>query len=187
MIIIKLIFQPLNFYNMKKLLTFSFLLAVLLITSFKGFSQAYKNGDKLLNLGIGINSYYSTGLPLGASFEVGITDAISVGGQVDYASGNYGTGLGFTSLYVGARGSYHFNELLNVTNDKLDIYGGLGLGYRSFSWTDSYNGSGYSYGNGLAINLFAGGKYYFSDKVAGFVELGSTGLSNARIGIAFKF
>ncbi|MBC7408723.1 MAG: hypothetical protein H7339_10075 [Arcicella sp.] len=172
---------------MKKLLTFSFLLAVLLITSFKGFSQAYKNGDKLLNLGIGINSYYSTGLPLGASFEVGITDAISVGGQVDYASGNYGTGLGFTSLYVGARGSYHFNELLNVTNDKLDIYGGLGLGYRSFSWTDSYNGSGYSYGNGLAINLFAGGKYYFSDKVAGFVELGSTGLSNARIGIAFKF
>jgi hypothetical protein len=185
-IITKSIFQPLIFCNMKKLLTFSFLLAVLLTTSFKGFSQ-FKQGDKFLNATIGLNSYYSNGLPLGASFEVGITDAISVGGQVDYASGNYGSGLGFTALYFGARGAYHLNEVLKLNSDKLDLYAGLGLGYRSFSWKDGYNGIGYSYGNGIDFNYFIGGRYFFTDSIGGVLELGYSGVSNARAGVTFKF
>jgi hypothetical protein len=172
---------------MKKLLTFSFLLALIATTSFKGFSQAFKQGDKLLNGTIGLNSYYSTGLPLGASFEVGITEAISVGGQADYASGNYGTGLGFTAFYVGGRGAYHLGEVLKINNDKLDVYAGLGLGYRSFSWKDGYNGFGYSYGNGLDFNYFIGGRYFFSDNIGAVLELGYSGVSNARAGITFKF
>jgi hypothetical protein len=187
-IITKSIFQPLIFCNMKKLLTFSFLLAVLLTTSFKGFSQAYKQGDKILNATIGVNSYYGTGLPLGAAFEVGITDAISAGGQFDFASGNFGNSLGFTALYFGARGSYHFNELLKINNDKLDVYAGLGLGYRSFKWTDSaFTGTGYSYGNGLDFNYFIGGRYFFTNNIGGVLELGYSGVSNARVGVTFKF
>jgi hypothetical protein len=172
---------------MKKLLTLSFLLALTATTSFKSFSQGFKQGDKFLNATVGLNSYYSTGLPLGASFEVGITDAISVGGQADYASGNYGSGLGFTAFYVGARGAYHLGELLKVNSDKVDLYGGLGLGYRSFSWKDGYNGIGYSYGNGLDFNYFIGGRYFFSDNIGAVVELGYSGVSNARAGITFKF
>lgn len=172
---------------MKKLLTFCFLLAVLLTTSFKGFSQAYKKGDKFLNATVGINSYYSTGVPLGASYEVGITDAISVGGQADYASGNYGSGLGFSAFYVGARGAYHLAEILKINSDKVDVYAGLGLGYRSFSWKDGYNGVGYSYGNGLNFNYFVGGRYFFSDNIGAVLELGYSGLSNARLGLTFKF
>jgi len=175
---------------MKKSLSFSFLLAVLLTTSFLGFSQAYEKGDKLLNVGIGLNSYYS-GLPIGATYEVGITDVISVGGQVDYTSGDLGSyagySSGYTAFYVGARGSYHFNKLLKITNKKLDVYAGLGLGYQSFKYKDSYlSGSG-GYGSGLYLNYFIGGKYYFSNKIGGFLELGSSGLSNARVGVAFKF
>ncbi|PWK27838.1 hypothetical protein LV89_01245 [Arcicella aurantiaca] len=171
---------------MKKLLTFSFLLA-LLLTASQGFSQAYKQGDKYLNATIGLNSYYSTGLPLGASFEVGITDAISVGGQADYASGNYGSGLGFTAFYIGARGAYHLGEVLKINSDKVDLYAGLGLGYRSFSWKDGYNGTGYSYGNGLDFNYFIGGRYFFSDNIGAVLELGYSGVSNARAGLTFKF
>ena len=172
---------------MKKLLTFSFLLALLLTASTKSFSQAFKEGDKFLNATIGLNSYYSTGLPLGASFEVGITDAISVGGQADYASGNYGSGLGFTAFYIGARGAYHLGEILKINSDKVDVYGGLGLGYRSFSWKDGYNGVGYSYGNGLDFNYFIGGRYFFSDNIGAVLELGYSGVSNARAGLTFKF
>ena len=159
----------------------------MLTTSFKGFSQAYKKGDKLLNLGIGVNSYYGTGLPLGVALEVGITDAISVGGQVDYASGSLGSGYGFTALYFGGRGSYHLGEVLKINNDKLDVYAGLGLGYRSFSWKDGYNGFGYDYGNGLSFNYFIGGRYYFTDKIGGLLELGYSGVSNARVGVTLKF
>lgn len=172
---------------MKKLLTFSALLAVLLTISSESFSQAFKQGDKFLNATVGLNSYYSTGLPLGASFEVGITDAISVGGQADYASGNYGAGLGFTAFYIGARGAYHLGEILKINSDKVDVYGGLGLGYRSFSWKDGYNGVGYSYGNGLDFNYFIGGRYFFSDNIGAVLELGYSGVSNARAGLTFKF
>jgi hypothetical protein len=150
----------------------------------------YAKGDKLLNVGVGINSYYSGGIPFGASFEVGITDDISVGGNVDYLSYKYKE-LGnfkFTALYFGARGSYHFNTLLNIGNEKVDLYGGAALGYRVFSWKDDYSGGGLksSYGSGVYLGIFAGGKYYFASNIGAFVELGAIGSTNARLGVAFK-
>ena len=78
---------------------------------------AFSNGDKLLNVGIGVNSYYSGGIPVGASFEVGVTDEISVGGNVDFLSSNYVGGNKFTAIYFGARANYHFNEILNINNE----------------------------------------------------------------------
>ena len=78
-------------------------------------SAQFKKGDKLLNLGIGVNSYYSGGIPFSSSFEVGVTDQISAGVGLDYLTHNYKIGptnYGFSALYIGARGSYHFNELL---------------------------------------------------------------------------
>jgi hypothetical protein len=167
---------------------FSFLLPCIAANSQNG---AYAKGDKLLNVGIGINSYYSGGIPFGASFELGITDAISVGGNVDYLSHKY-KDLGnfkFTALYIGARGSYHFNELLNISNDKIDLYGGVTLGYRVFSWKDDFgsDGLGNSYGSGVYLGILAGGKYYFSNNIGAFVELGAIGSTNARIGLAVKF
>ncbi|WP_052354276.1 hypothetical protein [Flectobacillus major] len=70
----------------------------------QSFGQSFKNGEKLLNLGLGLNSYYTGGVPIGASFEVGIDKDLSVGANVDYLStSNYG--YRFTALYFGGRGS----------------------------------------------------------------------------------
>ena len=146
----------------------------------------YSKGDKLLNIGLGLNSSYSGGLPIGISFEIGITDAISIGPNTDYFTYNY-SGYKFTALYFGVRGSYHFNELLKINDSKVDLYGGLNLGYRSFSWNDNFTYSADSYGSGIYLGGFIGGKYYFAEKVGGFVELGAIGSTNARIGVAFKF
>ncbi len=154
----------------------------------------FSKNDKLLNIGVGLSSYYY-GNPIGLSYEVGITDDISVGGQLDYNSGSYDDYYGYSSryrysaYYLGARGSYHFNRVLNINQNKMDLYAGLGLGYQSFNWNDSYNGSGYGYdyGSGLFLNYFIGGKYYFTNKVGAFVELGYTGLSSSRVGLAVKF
>ena len=172
---------------MKKTI-FTLLAAVVL--SSVGFAQngAFKNGDKLLNVGVGVNSYYSGGIPIGASFEVGVTDAISVGGGVDYLSYKYSNMDKFTATYIGVRGNYHFNELLKIDNDNVDLYGGLTLGYRVFSWKNtSYPGLGGSYGSGLFFGVLIGGKNYFSDNIGAFLELGAIGSTNARLGIAFKF
>ncbi len=152
-------------------------------------SLAYNEGDKLLNIGVGVNSYYSGGIPLSASFELGITDAISVGGNIDYLSKTYnGANEKFTAVYFGGRGSYHFNELLNLDIENLDLYAGAGLGFRTFRWSNSnYSYSYGPYGNGLYLSLFAGGKYYFAPNVGGFLELGAVGSTNAKLGLAFRF
>ncbi len=170
---------------MKKLLLGFLLISTVILFNTSNAQAQYKKGDKLFDVGIGVNSYYSSGTPLGASLEVGITDDISVGGEVDYASSTYSGNYGWTSMYIGARGSYHLSKILNIGSDKFDTYAGLGLGYRSFKWKDS--GFGNSWGSGIALNYFAGGKYYFNDKLGAFVELGYIGLSNVKIGLALKF
>jgi hypothetical protein len=149
---------------------------------------AYAKGDNLLNIGLGINSAYNGGIPFGISYEKGITEDISLGGNFDYLSHEYLSDFEFTSIYIGARGSYHFNNLLKIKSDQLDLYGGATLGYRNFSWKDTNQNLGdSSYGSGIFLGAYIGGKYYFSNKIAGFAEFGEIGSTNAKIGLAFKF
>ena len=166
------------------------IIAIFAITTIS-FAQngAYNKGDKLLNIGIGVNSHYSGGIPVGASLEFGVTEDISVGVNVDYLSHKYMSDFKFTALYAGARANYHFNNVLNINNDKVDVYGGLTLGYRSFSWKNSdYDDVlGKAYGSQVYLGAQIGGKYYFSDNVGIFLELGELGSTNARVGVAFKF
>ncbi|MGO4878060.1 outer membrane beta-barrel protein [Pedobacter psychrotolerans] len=160
--------------------------------------RAYGKGDNLLNIGIGIGSPffgsgYSSSLPVNpsVSYEKGITDEISVGGQVAYASSKYnsdfpGSNYSFkqNAFYIGARGSYHFNELFKL-DPKFDVYGGASLGYVVVS-TSNDQGFGGTTGSGIGFGLFAGGKYYFSTKTSVFTELGYQSLSLLNVGIAFK-
>lgn len=175
---------------MKKLVSSLFIVALLAC----GTAHAqYQKGDKLLNLGIGLNGYYGGGLPIGASFEYGITDQISVGAQVDFYTWGYNFGSGYNYRYtfipIALRGSYHFNELLNLNTDKVDLYGGVQLGYYISSYSDN---SGYSgvynngYGNKALFGVHLGGKYYFKPKLGAFAELGY-GVSTLKLGVAFKF
>ncbi|HLZ16107.1 MAG TPA: hypothetical protein VKQ08_03670 [Cyclobacteriaceae bacterium] len=167
--------------------------AVALLLSANTSQAQYKKGDKLLDLGLGLNSYYTGGIPLSGIFEYGASKQISVGGGIDYLSYHYGipgNSYSYTSTYIAARGSFHFSEMMNLNTNKLDIYAGLSLGYRSFSWGNGFNGNGLGlngyYGSGLYLGIHGGARYYFSNKVAGFMELGAMGLTNARIGVTFK-
>lgn len=159
---------------------------------YSGGGLAYEKGDNLLNVGVGLSSYYY-GNPLGISFEIGVDKDISVGGQFDYNAGNYGDNYynssrwRYTATYFGARGSYHFNRILNLNTSKIDLYAGVGLGYQTFRWNDTNYGRGYDVGSGLFFNYFVGGKYYFNNKIGAFLELGRGGLSSSRIGLSAKF
>jgi len=176
---------------MKKLLSSLFVLAFMLV-SVQSFAQ-YKKGDKLLNAGIGLGAYYGGGIPLGASFEVGVTDEISVGAQADFYTWGYNFGGGYryryTFLPIGVRGSYHVNELLNLGVDNLDLYGGLSLGYYISSYRDNSGYSGFydnAYGNRVFLGVHIGGRYYFKPNLGAFAEVGY-GVAPLKIGVAFKF
>jgi hypothetical protein len=165
------------------------LVGLLMLFSTEGRAQ-FRKGDNLLNVGFGLNSYYSGGIPFSVAYEYGVSDLVSVGGGLDYLSYHYGvpgSSYNFTALYIGGRVSYHFNQLFNINDKKWDIYGGGSLGYRSFSWGDNYIYSNGYYNSGLFLGIHAGARYYFSPKTGAFGEVGALGSSNIRIGVTFRF
>lgn len=172
--------------KMKKALA-SLFVAVLLLTSVQSFAQlAVDKGSKFLNVGIGLGGYGGIGfgggvIAIGASFEAGVAPNITVG-----AIGSFRPYSGYGSYYsIGARGSYHFNEILSISDEKLDFYAGLGLIYSGFSYKDSYYRGLYNYG-GIGFGGHIGGRYFFSDKLGGFAEVG-VGVAPLQLGLTAKF
>ncbi len=174
-------------------------IAFLLFFSFSAFSQEFQEGDKVLNLGIGLGStlytgsFYSSSLPpLSASFELGIKDgileegSIGVGGYVGFSRYKYeylNWGWKYSNFILGARGTFHYPLL-----DKLDTYTGLLVGFNIVSSKEFGESFGYNYNSssgGIIGSWYVGGRYYFSDNFAGMLELGY-GISYLNLGIALK-
>ncbi len=176
---------------MKKQLLALFSLCLVLCATSGAFAQ-FEKGDKLLNAGLSLGGTYGGGAGVGASFEVGIHDFISVGAQADYLTWNYGWLSGYKWKYtfvpIGVRGSYHFGKHF-LTMDNLDLYAGPAIGYTVANykdpsgWSGSYSGG---YGGKLFVGIFAGARYYFKDNMGVFAEVGQN-TSALKAGISFKF
>jgi hypothetical protein len=171
---------------------FKFLCVIVLVFSATCVSAQgrYSKGDVLLNAGIGLGYYYAGGVPLQVSAEWAVNDLISVGPYFGYTSYSYNWGFGarwkYTFIDFGVRGSYHFNEIFEITNEQLDVYGGVFLGYTasSYSGNDNFVRND-PYSGRVAGGIHIGARYYFTEKVAGFAELGY-GLAPLAIGATFK-
>ena len=141
--------------------------------------NTFNKGDKIVNLGIGLGgtfSGYTSAIPISGSFELGIKDnlfddksSIGVGAYVGFATTNH-----VTFLYPGVRGALHYQFV-----DKLDTYAGLMLAMRIWSY------EGYSY-NDFILPFYIGGRYYFTDNIGAFAELGY-GIAYLQLGVSFKF
>lgn len=176
---------------MKKILFMLVAAALFSAASEKAFAQ-FEKGDKLLNAGINLGGTYGGGgVGVGASFEGGVHDFISVGGQADFVTWNYGY-VGYKWRYnfftIAARGSYHYGKHF-LKLDNLDLYAGPALGYRVSSFSDPDGWSGIyndGYGSGVFFGVFAGARYYFKPNMGVFAEVGYNA-SPLKAGIAFKF
>ncbi len=166
------------------------LVAMIFSASFASGQARYDKGDLLLNAGIGLGYYYAGGVPLLVSGEWAVNDVITVGPYFGYTSYSYNYGAGYrfkyTFLDIGARGSYHFSELFEIRDEKVDIYGGLSLGVL----VSSYSGEGFAgysdpYSGGVRVGLHIGARYFFTEKVAGYGELGY-GVAPLALGVTFK-
>lgn len=147
-------------------------------------AQAYEEGSSVVQVGVGLGS--SLGLPIGIAYEYGLKETISLGGYVGYASKTTNFGFydaTFSYVVVGLRGSYHFE----VSSDKLDPYVGALIGYNaaSVSVSNSAFSNAVVAGGGLAYGGHVGARYYLTDNLAGFGELGY-GLGYLTLGIAYK-
>jgi hypothetical protein len=160
-------------------------------------AQLFDEGDLVLSAGLGVGSTlysygtYSTSMPLlFASGDYCLRE--------DLGPGNLGVGaiIGYTSYKVdwvyddyrvntfifGARGTYHFTDLV----DNLDLYGGITIGAKIGS--DTYHGNDIydiSTTSGFMPELFAGARYYFTDNIGVMGEL-AYGIYVLKAGISFK-
>jgi hypothetical protein len=150
-------------------------------------SPYFRKGDLFIGPRVGLGSFGGAGLGLGANVEYGVTPQIGVSGTFgwsSYSSGFVGYNWTYTNLIIAVGGNYHF-DVLKV--NKLDTYAGLGLGYNigSVSSNDAnFPYIGDTYG-GFFFDFRLGGRYFFTDRLAGTVELGY-GFGFLRIGVDFK-
>jgi hypothetical protein len=152
-------------------------------------------GSNVVGVGIGLGSSYGTGYggssDLGFNFQyergmwdVGGPGIISLGAYVAFKSYSYDYfGYSWTSnaTVIGARSAYHFN---GIKSDKFDVYAGLMLALRTFSYSDNIYYAENS--SDVVFSGFIGGRYYFNENFGAFAELGN-GISIMNIGIVYKF
>jgi hypothetical protein len=188
-----------------KNLKFYFLGLILSISSIAG-AQSFDKGTKVASLGIGIGSSlgsfdYSTQIPgISLMYEQGIAQAgnvgvIGLGGYVGYKSFSWETKSGtieskskWNYTIIGLRGALHFT---GIDKENLDLYGGVMASYNllNYSYEDNTgfnSGNTGNFGNSAGLTLFAGARYYFSDNLAAFAELGY-GVAYLNLGLAVKF
>ena len=163
-----------------------FLAALALIgsVSLANAQEVFQKGTTAINAGIGLGSYYSgiTIPPLSISLDYGVADnlingnngSISVGGFAGYTASSHGYGAyksTFSYIALGGRGAFHYQFA-----PKLDTYAGLLVSNVDTSWVAT---------SGINWTIFLGGRYFFTEKIGAFAELGY-GFYNLNLGVTFK-
>lgn len=173
-----------------------FLAALALIgsVSLANAQEVFHKGTTAINAGVGLGSYYNSLSipPLSVSLDYGVADnlingnngSISVGGFAGYAASSYSSSVYKTTysyISLGGRGAFHYQFA-----PKLDTYAGLMVSYDIASASSS---SDYVVASaatsGINWTIFLGGRYFFTEKIGGFAELGY-GFYNLNLGVTFK-
>ncbi len=148
-------------------------------------AQTFAKGTLVIQGGVGLGS--DIGLPIGLFYEYGISDKLGAGVYAGYASKTetlpFFGDLKHTYTLFGARGNYH-----SFQSDKMDTYVGILIGYNAASLTVSNTPAGLQTPVAASAMVFGGhvgGRYYFSDSLAAFGEIGY-GLGYLNLGLAYK-
>ena len=172
-----------------------FLAALALIgsVSLANAQEVFHKGTTAINAGIGLGSYYSgiTIPPLSVSLDYGVADnlingnngSISVGGFAGYTASSHTYGAyksTFSYIALGGRGAFHYQFA-----PKLDTYAGLMLGYHIASYSSNINGYPGISGSGIDLGVLLGARYFFTDHVGMFTELGYS-VPYWNLGVTFK-
>jgi hypothetical protein len=159
---------------------------------YNSYAPGIDKSSVLINAGIGLgfaSSMYSgasMGLPpisAAVDFKLPVAAPITLGALGTFSTYTWGSTsytYTLTNIGLGARGNYHFNFVKN-----LDVYGGLTLGYITATVTSSHGGSA-SIGDFWA-GAQIGARYFFTDMIGAYLELGYNALQVAGVGITVKF
>ncbi len=169
------------------------------------FGQSFDKDTQVVAIGVGLGSSlgsfnYSSQIPaISLQYERGMWEAgdvgvISLGGYVGYKGFSQKTAVGsfeatskWNYTIVGVRSAFHYH---GIDNDNIDLFGGVMFSYNilNYSYEDNSGSTPISSGNfgsSAGLTIYVGGRYYFSENIGGFAELGY-GVSYLNLGLVFK-
>ena len=153
---------------------------------------------RIFNAGFSLNYSYSylgsrslNVPPMVAFFEVGVHQYITVGPYAAYSKWTYPERTR-SFMGVGARGSFHLtpfiNDLIdgNINEGEIDFYASMisGIEFRQYGAAPDHPVSDFFDNIGLFLGPVAGVRYYFSDDVAVFSEIGRGALGAVSVGLS---
>ncbi len=153
---------------------------------------------RIFNAGFSLNYTYSylgsrslNVPPMVAFLEVGIHQYITAGPYAAYSKWTYPERTR-SFLGLGARGSFHLTPFINdlidggINEKDIDFYASMisGFEFRQYGGSPDHSVSGFFDNIGLFIGPVAGVRYYFSDDLAVFSELGRGALGSVTVGLS---
>ncbi|MCK0195215.1 DUF6646 family protein [Ornithobacterium rhinotracheale] len=139
--------------SMKNISILSLFFFFLLGLSKLSAQEAYSgNGDLKTQVGYTLFGY---GNGLTGTMDYGVTNMLSVGAGVELYFGSSNS----NNFYLSGRANLHLGKAINMPAN-MDLYPGVDLGLK---------------GNGLGLGGHLGYRYYFSDQLGVFAEIGSRG------------
>lgn len=200
-------------YNFAKNLIMKRFIAIITLASAVNAlnGQEMKSGNNFLSVGLGPaanywTTYHSGGTPaIHISLDHGFREAgpgtITLGGALgffykyyksyySYHGVLYNYKWNYTYFSFVFRSAYYYN-LKEADIPDMNVYGGVGMGLLYSYFRDSYNGpsEGYVYydGSGMnfLLNLFVGANYFFTPKIAAYLEFGYD-ISLVTLGLTFN-
>lgn len=124
-----------------------------LLFVFETESQSFNGkGDSKINVGYNIYGY---GNGINASYNYGLNDQFSIG-----AGGSYYFDNEENDYFLFARANFHLGPLMDLPR-KLDIYPGVEFGYLS--------------SENIGLAAYIGVRYFFTDRLGVYAEIGSSG------------
>jgi hypothetical protein len=168
----------------------------------QAFPDPIKPGNFMINAGIGfgaplqgsmvippLTASVDYAMPVGLPFTVGALVGFTTS-EDTYTAGPYGYTADYTGFAMAGRFGYHPD--LGVKN--LNVSATIALGYYLYTAKASYN----DWPDALAkikpkdysqfyLGLNIGGRYFFTNNVGAFLDLGYSALTFVTAGVTFKF
>lgn len=141
------------------------IMLMLILTGTAVNAQAWTgSGDQKVNLGINAWGY---GTGISATYDYGLNNFLSVGAGANAYFDGYKDNNKDNRVFIFGRVNFHLRETLDLP-EKLDIYPGVDLGVL---------------GRDFGIGAHIGARYFFTDKIGAFAEVGN----NGSLGVSFNF
>ena len=127
------------------------------------FAQAWTGkGDQKVQAGV---NAWGFGTGISGTYDYGLGELISVGGGAKFYFDNYRDNDDRNRAFLFGRINAHLQETLDLP-ERWDVYPGLHIGV---------------VGRDFGLEAHIGARYFFTDKIGAFVELGSHGTAGVAI------